>query len=331
MKPYPLTFIPILKEKVWGGRRLERMGKSLPPGALIGECWELADLSATNVDNTGGSAMRSVIANGEMQGLTLTDAIRAMGPNLMGNLNLSPQGGFPLLVKFLDARENLSVQVHPSPKYAAAHPGQHVKSESWYIIHAEPGAVIYKGLKPGITRDVFERHARDSNIVDDLVAVPAHAGDCHHLPSGTCHALGAGVLVAEVQTPSDTTYRVHDWGRDGRALHVAQAMECITFEPTADESFVRHDAAAQNTRMLVRTDDFVLRELHGLSMSVTSGAAPSVWIALRGKVTIHSVTSEFEPVKLAAGTTTLIPAAIGATRIEATDDALVLEVLLPTH
>ncbi len=236
--PYPLTFEPILKEKVWGGRRLARYGKSLPEGALVGESWEVADLATTSASGGGGGEARSMIASGTMAGRTLHDAMEAWGRGLLGTARPAPDGGFPLLVKFLDAREHLSVQVHPSPEYAREHPGAHLKTECWYVLEADLGSVIYKGVKRGVARADFERALRrgqGEGVVQLLEAVPAVPGECHNLPSGTVHALGAGVLVAEVQTPSDTTFRVYDWakeyGRAGRELHVEQAMACIDFKP----------------------------------------------------------------------------------------------------
>jgi mannose-6-phosphate isomerase len=216
--------------KVWGGDRLARFGKNIAKGATIGESWEVADLAATSASGAGGGSVRSVIANGELQGRTLHDALERWGPRLLGDAK-PIDGAFPLLVKFLDARENLSVQVHPSPAFAAVHPGAKLKTECWYILDAEPGSVIYKGVKPGVTPESFARHIQDGTVVDDLVAVPAAVGECHNLPSGTVHALGAGVLVAEVQTPSDTTFRVYDWGRAGRELHIRESLECIDFAP----------------------------------------------------------------------------------------------------
>jgi mannose-6-phosphate isomerase len=170
--PYPLLFKPILLDKVWGGRRLSQFGKQLPDGKQIGESWELADLAATSASGAGGGSAQSVIANGPLAGKTLHDAIGTWRRDLLGEVSLSKDGGFPLLVKFLDARDNLSVQVHPSPAYAAANEGANLKTECWYILAAEPvdgkPAVIYKGIKPGVTRETFAKHIADGTVVDDL-------------------------------------------------------------------------------------------------------------------------------------------------------------------
>ncbi len=324
---YPLVLKPILKEKVWGGRAIERLGKKLPPGAMIGESWELADLDSTSADGGGGGAERSIILNGPLAGKTVHDALCAWGPAMLGE-SLAPSTNVPLLVKYLDARENLSVQVHPSRAYAAAHAGAHLKTESWYILGALPGAVIYKGLRAGVTRAEFERKLRaGESIVGDLIAVPVRAGDVHHLPSGTCHALGAGVLVAEVQTPSDTTFRVYDWGRTGRKLHVDEALECIDFGPPARVEPIRAGDDAQRTE-LVRTEYYTLSELRvpgaGVAPIESHGRA-MVLMCLRGSAVLRSVRAEFEEIGLRAGVTVLLPAACAGAELAARDGAGVLE------
>lgn len=271
MKPYPLVLRPMLFPKVWGGDRLARFGKTVKPGERIGESWELADLDATSASGAGGSAARSIIDNGALAGKTIREAMRAFGAAKMlgvstkGNVGDDNLASFPLLVKFLDARENLSVQVHPSIAYAKAHPGANIKTECWYILDAEPGSVIYKGLRDGVTRESFERKVRSgdgSGVVDDLAAVPAVVGEMHNLPSGTIHALGAGVVVAEVQTPSDTTFRVYDWGRTGRELHIDAAIECIMWGPAreAARGVAAPSSGVAETR-LVSTGFYVVDEL----------------------------------------------------------------------
>lgn len=322
MAPYPLTFDPMLFEKVWGGRRLEGLGKSLPPGKQIGESWELADLSATSASGAGGAAARSVIAAGPMKGQTLHDALTAWGNDLLGAAKPTPptpDGNFPLLVKFLDARENLSVQVHPSPAYAAAHPEAHLKTESWYILDAEPageggGAQIYKGLRAGMTPQLLAKRVADGTLTGDLRSVPAVVGDCHNLPSGTLHALGAGVLVAEVQTPSDTTFRVYDWGRRGRELHIKQALECIDLgRPPDEHRFFRARAGADGFSRLVTTEFFTMDEAQphvGSRAPASTTPTCSALMVLKGSVELSSSSKSFEPMPMRTGTTVLLPAAI---------------------
>jgi mannose-6-phosphate isomerase len=243
------------------------------------------------VSGGGGGAERSVIVYGPLAGKTLSDVIREAGPDVLGDLKLTDDGGFPILLKFLDARQNLSVQVHPSPDYAAKHDDAFLKSEAWYILDADPGEVIYKGVKSGVSPDAFRKAINDNTVEDLMIAVPVKPGDCHYLPSGTCHALGAGVLVAEVQTPSDTTYRVYDWGRTGRELHVEQAMQCITFGPPDVSKYELNTkltgAFGPITRLVVceyfRIDRYRVDDAGKHALTVDQ---PIVWMVLDGSGTI---------------------------------------------
>ena len=268
---YPLLFEPIYKEKVWGGRSLETLGRKLPgdASALIGESWELVDLATTSASGGGGAAEHSVVQNGPLAGTTINQLIAADRAAILGDL--APDcTTFPLLIKYLDASDNLSVQVHPSPDYAAAHPEAHLKSEAWYVVDCKPGAVIYKGLKPGVCasqlREALQTNTDDA-VVPLLNTIEVKPGDCHYLPSGTCHALGAGVLVAEVQTPSDTTFRVYDWGRTGRELHIEQAIACIDFDhpatagPNAWETQTTTTQTDITTTRLVRCPFFQIEHI----------------------------------------------------------------------
>jgi len=320
---YPLLFRPILKDKVWGGRALEQFGKALPAGQNIGESWELADLDATSASGGGGGSAHSIIENGPLAGKTLRDAINLWGSALMGTAKLTPAGAFPLLVKFLDARENLSVQVHPSPAYAAANRDAHLKTESWYILAAEPGAVIYKGVKPGVTCEAFAAHIKDNTVANDMIAIPAVPGEIHNLPSGTCHALGAGVLVAEIQTPSDTTFRVFDWGRVGRELHIEKALACTDFGPAPCGAAL---PAGSRRARLVTTEFYTIEEARPVAgertpLKVTGG--PTVIMMLRGGGELRGVSHA--SVVLRAGATALVPASLtGTTHFVPSEDATLL-------
>ncbi|MEO1534365.1 MAG: type I phosphomannose isomerase catalytic subunit [Planctomycetota bacterium] len=298
---YPLLLEPILLEKVWGGRRLAQLGKSLSDGAMVGESWEVADLAATSASGAGGEAKRSVIRNGPLVGRTLAD----VGPALWGDAD--SDAGFPLLVKLLDARENLSIQVHPSPAYAAEHPDAHLKTECWYVLDADEGSVIYKGVKPGVTASDF-RAAIDAGTVPEVMhSVPAVVGEMHELPSGTVHALGAGVLVAEFQTPSDTTYRVFDWGRTDRELHIEQAMACIDFGPAPD-------ARTAADGVLCDNEFFRVAEVRGHCEAVDLGLSRCAVVMIVGGMgaSIASKADAFEEVQGRPGSTMVIPAGCAA-------------------
>ncbi|MEN0021197.1 MAG: type I phosphomannose isomerase catalytic subunit [Planctomycetota bacterium] len=316
---YPLTFEPILKEKVWGGRRLSSLGKTLPTddGRLVGESWEIADLASTDPGGGGGESARSVISNGVMAGQTLAAAIDAHGTDLLGDVSLTGDGGFPLLVKYLDAREHLSVQVHPSPAYAAAHADAHLKTECWYVVQAEPGSKLFVGIDADVSADDFRAHIEAGTVADVLIEVDAVPGEMHLLPSGTCHALGAGVLVAEVQTPSDTTYRVYDWtkeyARPERTLHIEQALACIDFGPGAASAPepVRLGSSDREGR-LTTTEYFAVDELRLMSATRPLGASsdgPVVLMAIDGSGVLQAGDGSFDDVRFSPGTTVLVPAA----------------------
>ena len=325
--PYPLTFIPILKAKVWGGRRLMRYGKPMPEDAavLIGESWELADLASTSASGGGGDAAHSVIANGPLTGSTITNAMRLWGPRLLGDVPFqaetraqqTPHPAFPLLLKFLDAREHLSVQVHPSPHYAAAHPQAHLKTESWYVLDAEPvdgkPPMIFRDLKPGTTREDFILSIESGEVASTLATQPAVPGQCHTLPSGTLHALGAGVLVAEVQTASDTTFRVYDWtseyNRPQRALHIDAALECIDFSQDHDTLPTQASPGSLTSR-LAATAFYTIDEVAPTAAGMIFPSDVCVAImGIAGRGQISSVGGHWPDLAMSAGTTVLIPAA----------------------
>lgn len=336
---YPLQFKPIYKEKVWGGRRMERLGRTLPgtSDAAVGESWELTDLANTAVSGGGGGPQRSIIDNGALRGSSLREIVESHGADLMGRLSLTATGDFPLLVKFLDARQNVSVQVHPSPQYARDHPEAHLKSEAWYILDADPQAVLYKGVREGVAPEQF-RAAIESNDAGEveqlLIALPARVGDCHYLPSGTCHALGAGILVAEVQTPSDTTFRVFDWGRTGRELHVKQAMQCIDFGPPDVAKYEERShigGVFTTVSRLVRCEHFRIEKVR-MAESYEQELPynqPAVWMVLEGAGHIDPGNGA-DPVAFRRGHTMLIPANLNDARVKFDEDTVWLEITFPS-
>jgi mannose-6-phosphate isomerase len=219
----PLVFRPLFMERVWGGGRLAAMpGKHPPGGAPIGESWELVDRPDA----------QSIIARGPFIGTTLHELWTVFRKDVFGaDVPDSPR--FPLLAKILDARETLSVQVHPPADKAAELKGE-PKTEMWYLLDAVKGAELFAGFRRGTTRAGFEQALSEGNVSALLHRVPVSAGDAMFIPSGRCHAIGAGCLIVEIQQNSDTTYRVFDWNRTGldgkpRALHVAESLASIDF------------------------------------------------------------------------------------------------------
>jgi len=297
MKAYPLKFKPIYKQRIWGGQKLRDVfDKDLPPGEKIGESWELADLPDD----------KSVIANGEFAGRTLGSVIRQYPKEITGDENFSLP--FPLLIKILDAEDVLSVQVHPDPETCRRMGKGEPKTECWYIIAAEPGAVIYKGLKKGITKERFAEAIKKGTVAEMLIKVPVRAGECHFLPAGTAHAIGPGLLIAEIQIPSDTTYRVFDWNRvddagKARELHIAEAMESIHFDQSSDELFMT------TIGLLVDCEYFTINRGHqgkNCELLLSPGKMKTL-IMLSGGGTILG--TEGDIVEFSAGDCLLVPAA----------------------
>lgn len=223
-------------------------------------------------------------------------------------------GRFPLLIKLIDAAQNLSVQVHPDIAYVAEHPEAHFKTESWYVIAADPDSVMYIGFLPNVTAEQIDAALGTAAIVDLLQSVPARQGDIHHLPAGTIHALGAGVLVAEVQTPSDTTYRVYDWtgeyGREERRLHIPEAIATLSVSGPAPSQEAQLDFC---TRLLVETEHYWITE-HRLDQGETPLLDPTpgfrVLLVVDGKLALDHLDATYRVEK---GATVLIPAAITST------------------
>lgn len=225
MNLYPLKFKPIYKQKIWGGDKLKQVfGRQLPDNN-IGESWEVAA-------HPNGT---SHIINGIYQGESLISLIEKSPIEILGNkTSCNKQKRFPLLIKILDANDKLSVQVHPDDNYAQKFEGEPGKTEMWYIIQAEPGAKLVYGLKPDTTRNDFSNAVNNGKLASCLNEVEVVAGDIIYMPSGTIHAIEEGILLAEIQQNSDTTYRVYDWdrvGNDGkrRPLHIKQALDVIKF------------------------------------------------------------------------------------------------------
>jgi mannose-6-phosphate isomerase len=319
---YPLVFHPFFKERVWGGRELETLfGKKLPPGKPIGESWEISDRPNDE----------SVVANGKFAGETLHQLMEKYRHEILGDAHPAAGNRFPILCKILDAREKLSLQVHP-PAHKAVELKGEPKTEMWYIADAAPGAELYVGLKRGMTPAKFEKNISDGTVADCFHRVPVHAGDTMFLPSGRVHAIGAGLVIFEIQQNSDTTYRVFDWNRAGldgqpRELHVPQSLASIDFndfEPALVETKFSGDEQ-HRSRSLVSHDLFQVDYVE-LKTSARSELKPNklqIIAIVRGKVEIQSGTVT---VNLKAGQFCLIPAELKETEMIAKSDASLLRI-----
>lgn len=340
MPLYPLKFKPRFVEKIWGGRKIETvLGKPLPAAKPIGESWELYDFPPGIVENSA-DWVSAEIANGPLAGRTLHSIVQEFGRELTGDIRLAGSPGaeqFPILIKYLDAREDLSVQVHPDQTYADAHPDAHLKSEAWYILQHDPNARLLKGLVPGTTRDAFQQAIETGTVENHVQSIAVKPGQCYYLPSGTIHALGAGILAAEVQTPSDTTFRVYDFNRvdsttgQRRKLHVTEALECIDFTGQSREQKRAHVGGLHTTvTRLVDCPYFKLEKVRfteGVEEPVPYDE-PVVWMMLQGEAQVK-VADVKEPTICKKGDTILLPATMRNPIIKTLTDCVWLEVTFP--
>jgi mannose-6-phosphate isomerase len=323
---YPLTFEPVFRDYVWGGRALETLyGRALPPG-IVAESWEIS----------GHASSPTCVDAGHWRGRTLPEVLAELGSELVGSNSqaMLARGRFPLLVKLLDANQPLSVQVHPDDAYAAVHEhGELGKTEMWYILHAQPEAELIYGLAAGATRASFARALEAGTLEGQLHRLKVRAGDSVFIPAGTVHALLAGMVVAEIQQNSDTTYRVYDWGRVGpdgkpRALHVAQALDVINWARVEPGAIAPRALPAEHgcaRWALVEAEQFTVERVE-LTASATfrgccDGTTFEIWGCIAGEALVQS---DAAPVTLPAVRFCLLPAALGAFRIAARSGATLL-------
>ncbi|MGB9602283.1 MAG: type I phosphomannose isomerase catalytic subunit [Limisphaerales bacterium] len=305
-KLYPLTFIPIFKERVWGGRRLETLySKPLPPNTRVGESWEISDRPGDE----------NIIANGEFSGKSIRWLMENFEKDLLGDAKPTQNGRFPLLIKILDACEDLSLQVHP-PADIAAQLGGEPKTEMWYVTHSEPGSVIYAGLKDGVSKDDFEKKLKEGTLQECLTRFEVKEGDAIFIPSGRVHGLGKGIVIFEIQQNSDTTYRVYDWNRVGldgrpRQLHIEEAFKSINFKDYSPQLIKTKYSQSQTFKIRYLVDDKLFRVnacrvKRGARFKLSSETVHIVGV-LKGCL---GISYENVSVELKCGQFCLIPAAV---------------------
>jgi mannose-6-phosphate isomerase len=321
---YPLRFEPILKELIWGGRRLETiLLKKLGEGSRYAESWEIAD----HRDDV------SRVAEGPLKGVSLRDLVQKRGDELLGR-HVGPLTRFPLLVKYIDAHQVLSVQVHPDDEKGKVLANDSGKTEAWVIIHAEPGSLIYAGLNPGVTRSEFADALKTGDVEPLLHRFEAKPGACIMIPAGTVHAIGAGVVLAEIQQMSDATFRVYDWGRVGtdgrpRQLHLAEALESIDFEagPVDPLDPTAEPIAGGTRERLAHCPYFALERLR-LNGPTTVGRDDrfTILLGLEGDTEIR----DGESAKLLGfGQTRLLPSSLGECQLVPRGESVVLTCVVP--
>jgi mannose-6-phosphate isomerase len=318
---YPLKFEPIYKEKIWGGTALAKQFSRELPGDSIGESWELAA-------HQEGS---SIVANGKYAGKKLMEVVEAEGVDLLGsNARPADYEKFPLLIKFLDANDKLSVQVHPDDNYAAKHAdGELGKTEMWYVIDAEEDAQLVYGVEPEVSKEEFAQAIEDGTLQDKLREINVQRGDVLYIPSGTVHAIKEGIVLAEIQQNSDTTYRVYDWdrvGKDGkpRQLHIESALEVIKFgeEPRGKVAGLEMEDNGARANMLVSCPYFTVEtlDIDDTYKGKTRGERFYILMGLKGKSKLIYGEGELD---LKAGETVLIPANLGKYQLQG--DAKVIQ------
>lgn len=314
---YPLRFEPIYQYRPWGGRRLEELLSAPLPAGLVGEAWLLSDRE----DH------QSRVADGPLRGQTIAELRTRWPTQLLGSLAARfPR--FPLLLKFLDARQVLSVQVHPSDRQAAeVGPGESGKTEAWVVLEASPDSFIYAGLKSGTTADQLRRAVAGTTVGDCLASFTPHVGDGVLLPAGTVHALGSGTVVFEVQQNSDLTYRLFDWDRadpatgQRRELQVDRALACTDFAagPVVPVVPVGED--------LLHCEQFGVQRWSGQTrVRVGAEDTARVVVCLSGAGRLEYDNRVF-PLRM--GDVLLVPAVVGACEFQPDPTAILLEVSLP--
>jgi mannose-6-phosphate isomerase len=322
-EPAILKLAPLLKPAIWGGRRLATaLGRALPDGAGFGESWEIVDLAGE----------QSIVADGPLAGISLGELRDRRAAWLLGAA--APlDGRFPLVLKFIDARDTLSVQVHPGPAACARiGGGARPKTESWFVIAAEPGAALYLGLTAGTDRGAFAAALAAGEVARLLHRVDVRGGELFHVPSGTVHAIGAGILLAEVQQSSDTTYRVFDWNRPGadgrpRPLHIEAALASIDFSRAGVPAF----APPRSGRRGVSCPDYVLEMIPGAELASGCALSSEGPIAVMGALGggVAEAWAGGAARRLVLGETLLVPAA-AARRVDlGGDGALSVLAALP--
>jgi mannose-6-phosphate isomerase len=321
----PLKFAPILRQLIWGGRKLgDVLHKPIGAASDYAESWELSDYRD----------VVSVVSEGPLAGTTLRQLVRQRPGDLLGPA-LAHRDQFPLLVKFIDALEVLSVQVHPDDEKASRLAGDNGKTEAWVIVDAEPGSLIYSGLKPGVTRRELEQSIASGEVEPLLHRFEPRPGDCILIEAGTVHAIGAGVLLAEIQQMSDATFRVFDWGRRGadgrpRELHIDQALESTDFERGPVNPLIPVRETVGDGIVVERLAHCRYFSLHRwqLTRSAALGSFErfTILLGLKGAATVRCGETE---ARLGFGETILLPSSAGPCEVIPDGAAVVLTCVVP--
>ncbi len=317
---YPMKFTPILKEKVWGGNRFKALlGKDFDPLPNCGESWEVSGMPG-NI---------SVVRNGFLEGNELPELIEVYMGEMVGEAIFDQFGTtFPLLIKFLDTADDLSIQVHPGNAMAMERHHSRGKAEMWYVVDAEPGAEIMLGFREDVTPGLFREKLMDNSLKELLQVYAVKPGDVYYIPTGQVHAIGKGITLCEIQQASDITYRVYDWDRPGidgnpRKLHIEEAMEAIDFSSRDGQVF--YEKKNNVPVELVNSPEFVVRLLafdRKIKQEYMFVDSFVVYICLKGRFSMHFSGGSAH---VAAGESVLIPAEINNLSLNPEGSCQILE------
>jgi len=321
---YPLKFSPILKDKIWGGTKLKSLFNKSAETDKLGESWELS----------GYEGDESVVTNGYLAGNNLTELIEIYMGELIGDTIFDEYGlAFPLLFKLIDANENLSIQVHPNDETAAERHNSYGKTEMWYVVDADPGSELIIGFSDDCSRETYLNAMSEDKVEDLLLKVPVTKGDVFFIPAGRVHAIGKGVVVAEIQQSSDITYRIYDYKRkddngNERELHTEQALDVINFEASREPKTV-YTPILNETTPLVTCDYFTTNMLRFNKRIERHYATIDSFVSYMCLEGNFSIEFEGDITIISKGDTVLIPASIDELSLIPDGEVTLLEVYVP--
>jgi mannose-6-phosphate isomerase len=323
MKFYPIKFAPILKERIWGGQKLMTTFKKKSNKTTIGESWEISDVEG-NV---------SIVANGPLKGISLKDLVKKYQGNFVGNKVFEQFGyNFPILIKFIDAKTPLSIQVHPHNQLAKERHNSFGKNEMWYIMDCDDDAELIVGFKKTVTQEEYVSALENGNILAILNAEKIKTGDTYYIPTGRVHAIGAGTVLAEIQQTSDVTYRIYDYERvdtatgKQRELHTALALDAIDYK-SYDSYKTSYELKANQSSKLVHSPYFktdIIQLSKEMSMNYENLDSFVIYMCVDGS---FKITCNNETILVQKGETILLPAAINNCILNSAK-ATILEVYL---
>jgi|TARA_B110000908_G_scaffold155182_1_gene193148 mannose-6-phosphate isomerase len=321
---YPIKFQPILKEKIWGGEKLAKILNKQSENINIGESWEISDVKEDI----------SIVVNGELKGQSLQELIKTYRAGLVGeNVYKNFGDNFPLLIKFIDAKEALSIQVHPNDDLAKERHNSFGKTEMWYVIQADKDAELIVGFQKKSNKEEYINHLNDKTLLDILNVDKVKTGDAYFIPSGRIHAIGAGVMLAEIQQTSDVTYRIYDWDRVddngiGRELHTDLALDAIEYK--SQPSYKTDYSVVKNKATNIVDCNYFTTNILAIEKNVFIDNSKKdsfvIYMCVKGKVTF--IYDNDKRVKLKKGETVLIPASLNKLSIETVEYSELLEVYI---